>query len=107
MDQRVSMFEPGVGPAGIQPLRHDEFLNFCRLTRAQPQICLNLGSGTAEEAAEWVKYVNAHWGAAGLTWELGNELWATARSGIRPWNGWRRERANSPGRCARWTLRRS
>jgi len=25
-----------------------------------------LGSGTVEEAAEWVKYVNAHWGAAGF-----------------------------------------
>jgi len=61
MDQRVSMFEPGVGPAGYNHFGTDEFLNFCRLTGAQPQICLNLGSGTAEEAAEWVKYVNAHW----------------------------------------------
>jgi alpha-N-arabinofuranosidase len=53
----------------------DEFLKFCELIGAQPQIALNLGSGTAQEAAEWVRYVNEHWPHAGLTWELGNELW--------------------------------
>jgi alpha-N-arabinofuranosidase len=55
----------------------DEFLRFCDLIGAEPQIALNLGSGTAEEAAAWVKYVddrfeNRH---SGLLWELGNELW--------------------------------
>jgi len=28
-----------------------------------------------------VKYVNAHWGSAGLTWELGNELWGNGQIG--------------------------
>jgi len=54
----------------------DEFLEFCRQIGAQPQIALNLGSGTPEEAAAWVRYVDEHWSThSGLLWELGNELW--------------------------------
>jgi alpha-L-arabinofuranosidase len=61
----------------------DEFLRFCELIGAQPQIALNLGSGTPEEAAAWVKYVNNHWGnkKGGLLWELGNELWGSWNMG--------------------------
>jgi alpha-N-arabinofuranosidase len=61
----------------------DEFLRFCELIGARPQIALNLGSGTPEEAAEWVKYVNAHWGdhSGALSWELGNELWGNFQVG--------------------------
>ena len=54
----------------------DEFLEFCRQIGAQPQVALNLGSGTPEEAAAWVRYVDDHWSThSGLLWELGNELW--------------------------------
>jgi alpha-N-arabinofuranosidase len=54
----------------------DEFLRFCELIGAQPQIALNLGSGTPQEAADWVRYVDQHWNKhSGLLWELGNELW--------------------------------
>ena len=54
----------------------DEFLEYCRQIGAQPQVALNLGSGTPKEAADWVRYVDDHWSAhAGLQWELGNELW--------------------------------
>ncbi len=54
----------------------DEFLEFCRLVGAEPQIALNLGSGTPQEAADWVRYVDEHWSKhKGLLWELGNELW--------------------------------
>jgi alpha-L-arabinofuranosidase len=61
----------------------DEFLRFCELIGAQPQIALNLGPGTPEEAADWVKYVNDHWGdkKGGLLWELGNELWGSWNTG--------------------------
>jgi alpha-N-arabinofuranosidase len=61
----------------------DEFLRFCELVGAEPQIALNLGTGTPEEAASWVEYVNAHWGdhRGGLLWELGNELWGTFQIG--------------------------
>lgn len=55
----------------------DEFLRFCQLIGAEPQIAMNLGSGTAEEAADWVRYVNSKWGdgSGGLLWEMGNELY--------------------------------
>lgn len=61
----------------------DEFLRFCELVNAEPQIALNLGTGTPEEAADWVKYVDEHWGnkRGGLLWELGNELWGNWNTG--------------------------
>lgn len=36
-----------------------EFLDFCELINADPYICLNVGSGTVQEAAEWVEYVTS------------------------------------------------
>jgi alpha-N-arabinofuranosidase len=36
-----------------------EFLDFCELIGAEPYICANVGSGTIQEAAEWVEYVNS------------------------------------------------
>jgi alpha-N-arabinofuranosidase len=58
-------------------------LRFAQLIGSEPQICLNLGSGTPEEAAGWVKYVNGKWGVkgGGLLWELGNELWGNFQIG--------------------------
>jgi alpha-N-arabinofuranosidase len=66
----------------------DEFINFCNYTDMEPQITVNFGSGTPEEAAKWVEYTN---GAANTRygrlreklghknpyniryWEIGNE----------------------------------
>jgi len=58
-------------------------LRFCELIGANPQIALNLGSGTTEEAAGWVKYVNERWGdhSGRIVLELGNELWGNS-SGV-------------------------
>jgi alpha-N-arabinofuranosidase len=36
----------------------DEFMRFCSLVGAEPYICLNVGSGTPEEARSWVEYCN-------------------------------------------------
>ncbi|MEM3041580.1 MAG: alpha-L-arabinofuranosidase C-terminal domain-containing protein [Nitrososphaerota archaeon] len=36
-----------------------EFIEFCRLVNAEPMICVNVLSGSADEAAEWVEYCNA------------------------------------------------
>ncbi len=36
----------------------DEFLQFCSLIGAEPYICLNVGSGSLEEALSWVEYCN-------------------------------------------------
>ena len=37
----------------------DEFVRFCRQVGAEPFITANFGSGTPEEAANWVAYCNA------------------------------------------------
>jgi alpha-N-arabinofuranosidase len=82
--KRISMRNIAWGIPEYNTFGTDEFLEFCRLIDAKPQIALNMGSGTPEEAAAWVRYVNHHFarGNGGLLWELGNELWGN-------WNmGW-------------------
>ncbi len=82
-DRRVSMLNIAWGMPEYNQFGTDEFLAYCRLIGAEPQIALNLGTGTPEEAASWVKYVNDNWGAqqGGALWELGNELWANFQVG--------------------------
>jgi alpha-N-arabinofuranosidase len=36
-----------------------EFLDFCEQIGAEPYICLNVGSGTVQEAMEWVEYMTS------------------------------------------------
>jgi alpha-L-arabinofuranosidase len=83
LDKRVSMLNLAWGIPEYNTFGTDEFLRFCQLIGAQPQIALNLGSGTPEEAADWVRYVNEHWGdhRGGLLWEMGNELWGNWNMG--------------------------
>ena len=83
MDKRRTMLNQAWGIPEYNHFGTDEFLRFCQLIGAEPQIALNLGTGTPEEAASWVRYVNAHWGdhRGGLLWELGNELWGTFQIG--------------------------
>jgi alpha-L-arabinofuranosidase len=82
-DQRVSMLNIAWGIPEYNQFGTDEFLRFCQLVGAEPQIALNLGTGTPDEAAEWVRHVNEHWGdkSGGLLWELGNELWGDFQVG--------------------------
>ncbi len=97
-------WEDGIGPKHKRPSRHDaawqaedsnqvgtdEFLTFCELIQTEPYLVVNDGSGTPEEAAQWVEYCNGdistsqgkrraenghpdsyhvkHWG-------IGNEVW--------------------------------
>ena len=86
LDKRVSMLNTAWGQPEYNQFGTDEFLRFAQLVGAQPQICLNMGSGTVEEAVAWVRYVNAHWGdkSGGLVWELGNELWGLGQIGYPP-----------------------
>ena len=83
LDKRVTMKNVAWGIPEYNTFGTDEFLRFCELIGARPQIALNLGSGTPEEAASWVQYVNQHWGdhSGGLLWELGNELWGKFQVG--------------------------
>jgi len=75
-DKRVSMLNLAWGIPEYNTFGTDEFLHFCSLIGAEPQFALNLGSGTPQEAADWVRYIYAQWHQRNeLTWELGNELW--------------------------------
>jgi alpha-N-arabinofuranosidase len=84
-DKRVSMLNVAWGIPELNTFGTDEFLHFCDLVGARPQIALNLGSGTPEEAADWVRYVDddTTWKGhgSGQIWELGNELWGTWNTG--------------------------
>jgi alpha-N-arabinofuranosidase len=94
----------GIGPREARPVRPelawggtesnqfgtDEYIQYCAELGAEPYICLNMGSGTLEEALAWVEYCNSarptywadrrranghdqpydvHW------WGLGNEIY--------------------------------
>jgi alpha-N-arabinofuranosidase len=73
----------GVGPKDSRPRRPelawggeesnrfgtDEFVAYCRRLGTEPYICLNMGTGTLEEALAWVEYCNG----------AGNTEWADRR----------------------------
>jgi len=52
----------------------DEFLQLCDLVGAIPQFNLNMGSGTPEEASDWVRYIREHHKGR-VIFEIGNELY--------------------------------
>jgi alpha-N-arabinofuranosidase len=65
-------WEDGIGPKASRPRKYnaawyeeesnhfgtDEFISYCRKVGTEPYICVNVGSGTLEEAANWVEYCN-------------------------------------------------
>ncbi len=53
----------------------DEFLDWCKETGTTPMFTVNFGTGTPEEAADWVKHTNITKKANVIYWELGNELY--------------------------------
>jgi alpha-N-arabinofuranosidase len=69
----------GVGPVADRPRRAElawyaeetnrfgtnEFIEYCRVIGAEPYICVNMGSGTMDEAQAWVEYCN---GAGSTSW---------------------------------------
>ena len=73
----------GVGPKDQRPRRSelawyaeesnrfgtDEFIEYCRVLGTEPFICVNMGSGTQDEAQAWVEYCNG----------TGNTSWANLR----------------------------
>ncbi len=102
----------GIGPADRRPQRMelawhglesnrfgtDEFLAFCQAVDAEPYICLNLGTGTIDEAQAWVEYCNGtsdtewvrrrrdngHPEPYGVRyWGLGNEMYGDWQIGQR------------------------
>jgi alpha-N-arabinofuranosidase len=94
----------GIGPQDARPRKSelawlaeesnrfgtDEFIQYCRVLDTDPYICINMGTGSIDEAQAWVEYCNGtgntHW--ANLRrkhghdepynvryWGLGNELY--------------------------------
>ncbi|GBG11120.1 alpha-L-arabinofuranosidase [Paenibacillus agaridevorans] len=97
-------WEHGIGPVLERPVMYneawggwtskyfgtDEFIAFCRELGVEPLISVNDGSGTPQEAAEWIQYcngdadtpmgalraANGHPEPYGVKyWEIGNEVW--------------------------------
>ena len=53
----------------------EEFMKYIKtLPNAKAVICVNAGTGTAKEAAAWVRYANKVKGYNIKQWEIGNEL---------------------------------
>lgn len=53
----------------------DQFAHVAKSIGAQAMITVNYGSGTAEEAANWVRYSNITKGYGFKYWEVGNEVY--------------------------------
>jgi len=74
IDKRPTLLNAAWGIPEYNTLGTDEFLQLCDQVGAVPQFDINMGSGTPEEAAEWVKYIHAHHPGR-VIYELGNELY--------------------------------
>ncbi|MDQ7803583.1 cellulose binding domain-containing protein [Amycolatopsis sp. A133] len=59
----------------------DTFMGGVRRAGAQPVIIANYGTGTPEEAADWVRYANVTKGYGVKYWEIGNELYGNGHYG--------------------------
>lgn len=99
-------WKDGIGPKDQRPsilnvwwgnVREDnsfgthEFLNMCELLDTEPYLSANVGSGTPQELADWVKYTNYPAGSSPMPelreengrkepwkvtyWGIGNEAW--------------------------------
>ncbi|MGW3352296.1 cellulose binding domain-containing protein [Nonomuraea rubra] len=59
----------------------DSFMSGVRRTGAQPMVTANYGTGTAEEAAAWVRHANVTKGYGVKYWEIGNENYGNGHYG--------------------------
>jgi alpha-N-arabinofuranosidase len=100
-------WEDGIGPRDKRPLRiekawdskepnqvgTDEFMSLCRKMDWQPMIAVNLGTGTVEEARNWLEYCNGPRGteygdrraANGHPEPYGVKLWCLGNEMDGPW----------------------
>jgi alpha-N-arabinofuranosidase len=95
----------------------DEFLAYCRVLGTEPYICVNMGTGTLDEAQGWVEYCNGtgdtHWAnlrrAHGHPaphrvryWGLGNEMYGRWQVGALPADEYVRK-AREFAKVMKWT----
>ncbi len=76
-------WQDGIGPISQRPKRielawlstesnhfgTDEFIDYCRRLKVEPYFCINMGTGTYEEALSWLEYCNG----------TGDTYWANLR----------------------------
>ena len=82
----------------------DEFIAFCREVGAEPFICANAGTGSAEDMSDWVEYCNleiGEWAGQRRTnghdepfgvryWSIGNENYGAWEMGAKTADEWAR-----------------
>ena len=96
LDERPTKPNPAWNNIEYNHVGTDEMTAFCRAVGCEPMICVNAGSGTAQEAAEWVEYCNGgtktRFGSVRAKhghpkpynvryWEVGNELYGNWQIG--------------------------
>jgi alpha-N-arabinofuranosidase len=103
-------WKDGLGPKDTRPRKWDtawqaedsnrfgtdEFIAYCRKLGAEPYICVNMGTGTMQEAADWVEYCNGRMNTEWANrrrknghpepynvkyWGLGNEIYGPWQAG--------------------------
>jgi alpha-L-arabinofuranosidase len=62
----------------------DTFMASVARVGAEPMIIANYGTGTAEEAADWVRYANVTKGYGAKYWTIGNENYGNGHYGEPP-----------------------
>lgn len=68
------VYEPG-DSSNAWSTNTTDFMQFVQAVGAEPVITVNFGTGSAQEAADWVRFTNAthDWGVQ--YWEVGNEIY--------------------------------
>ncbi len=59
-DRRPAYLDPAWWQWESNDVGTDEFIALCRLINAEPVLTVNMGDGSAEEAAAWVEYCNGN-----------------------------------------------
>ncbi|HBY62309.1 MAG TPA: hypothetical protein DEH78_21005 [Solibacterales bacterium] len=73
--RKATQIEPG-GGSSVHSFGTDEALTFAERAGARLLMTVNANTGTASEAADWVRYVNQQSPARRVTyWEVGNEFY--------------------------------
>lgn len=74
-DQRKTSKHYPNGPSSVHNFGSDELIDFADAIDANLLITVNVGHGSAELAANWVKYLNQQKSQNVTWWEIGNELY--------------------------------
>jgi hypothetical protein len=72
------------GQTSTMPLDFDSFAQRTREAGAQAFITVNYGSGSAQQAAEWVRHANVNKRYGFEYWEIGNECYGKWEYDVRP-----------------------